>query len=168
MPPRYTKRVITGGSLTPGWDPATGSFSLGLGIDTEVLRTDAFHVQALVDLIDSKDLFSAPVHTEVARHTVSSAAEVRSMATSTASIVESIEAREESLRIATAGRRYMRDVKAITTEVVLDTALDALRANTLPSVWVLVSLFELHPPRTLGATPRDTRRGIALLEDLLR
>ena len=115
--PRRYRRIITGGGISTG----------GISVDTSLLPTEAHHCQQLVDLIDDKDAFVAPHSMELGDEVVSSIAEVRRMATSTKSLLDSEETRAETENIATACRNFMRDYHAGDDPRVLTACLDALR-----------------------------------------
>lgn len=141
VPPGY-RRVITGGSI------GAGGGGLTLGLDTELVRTDGHHAQVLVDFIDDKDVFVAPFHLEVPDHAIKSVKEVRSLATSTATLLGSAEAADRARAIASACRVFMREVKS-DDPIVLNAALSALRAQVALAVGVLVRIFSLTPPTRL-------------------
>lgn len=129
----------------------------GFNVDTQLVPTDASHCQKLVDLIDSKDVFTAPIASEVGDDVVASVKEVRSMAVSTQSLLESLEGSEEASCIADACRTLMRDYRPGMDQLVLDTALQALRAEVGGSVRVLVRVFDLRPPVAFNVKPYDGR-----------
>lgn len=138
----------------------------GFSVDTQLVPTDASHCQKLVDLIDSKDVFTAPIASEVGDDVVASVKDVRSMAVSTQSLLESLEGSEEARCIADACRTLMRDYRPGMDQLVLDTALQALRAEVGGSVRVLVRVFDLRPPVAFDVTPYDGR-AMQILESWL-
>lgn len=138
--PPGCRRVITGGSI------GLGGESLTLGVDTALVRTDVHHAQVLVDFIDDKDVFVVPFDLEVPDHAIESVKEVRSLATSTATLLESAEAAHQAKAIASACRDFMRAVNS-DDPVVLNAALDALRAQVGSAGGVLVRILGLTPPR---------------------
>src|SRR5699024_2860473 len=101
--PKLYKRIVTGASATGGVLGATAGF----GIDTALVPTDAGNCQKLLDLIDDKRVFYDPVAWENGRWSLKSVAEVRKMATATASLMEAEEGVGEVKHIATACRRFM-------------------------------------------------------------
>lgn len=138
----------------------------GLSVQTQLVPTDASHCQTLVDLIDSKDVFTAPIASEVGDDVVASVKEVRSMAVSTQSLLESLEGSEEARCIANACKTLMRDYRPGMDQLVLDTALQALRAEVGGSIAVLVRLFNLRPPVAFNVAPYDGR-ALQILESWL-
>lgn len=131
---RKLKRVITGGSIG------------GLSIATQLVPTDAAHCQELVDVIDNRRVFTAPVTLEIGDDVIKSVKEVRSLAVSTQSLVDTLEASEEARCIAQACQTLMRDYRPGMDDRVLDAALQALRAEVGGSVSVLVRIFNLRGP----------------------
>ncbi|KNC20359.1 hypothetical protein AC792_01130 [Arthrobacter sp. RIT-PI-e] len=147
--PDHYKRVITGGGLgVPGFSAS---------ISTALVPTDAKHCQVLVDVIDDKDAFVMHPDREVGARVFVSIEEVRKLAVSTQSLVESVEAMEEARNIATACRTFMREYKEGDDPRVLAGILSAMRADVGESVAFLVQMLGLRPPSRFDVSPFEQR-----------
>lgn len=149
-PTRY-KRVITGAGMGIG----VSGFSAAMA--TALVPSDEQHCQVLIDVIDDKDAFVMSPNREVGTRVVSSIAEVRKLATSTVSLVDSVEAMEEAKNIATACRTFMREYSEGDDPRVLQGCLSALRADVGESVAFLVKILDLRPPTRFDVTPYEPR-----------
>lgn len=147
--PRRHKRVITGGGGS-----AAG---FGFSVSTALVPTDAQHCQVLVDVIDDKDAFVMDPNREDGARVIASIAEVRKLATSTGSLVDSVEGMEEAQNIATACRTFMRDYREGDDPRVLAACLSAMRAEVGESVAVLVKMLGLRPPSRFDVSPYEPR-----------
>lgn len=83
---------------------------------------------------------------EIGPRFITSIAEVRKLATSTGSLVGSVEAREEAKNIASACRTFMRDFDNSDDPRVSTACVAALRTEVGESVVVLVQLLSLQRP----------------------
>lgn len=153
--PKRFRRVITGGNV-----------GNGIGVDSELVHTDAHHCQQLLALIDNKDVFTASVTLEVPGHVVESVKEVRSMAHSTAGLVDGEESYEEVHNIANACRQFMREYDTSMSVEVLGAALQALRAEVGESLSVLTRVLSLRPTKRFDLAPYEMR-GTRILEGWL-
>lgn len=133
---------------------ATGA---GGGISSSLVPSDAHHCQILVDFIDDKDAFVESHHREIGAHVLSSVGEVRKLATSTLSLVDSVEAMEEVKNIATACRTFMRNYDAGDDQRVMSSSLAAMRAEAGGSVAFLVRILGLRPTSRFDVTAFEPR-----------
>lgn len=143
--PQRFRRIITGGQI--------GS----LALDTSLVPHEAQYCQTLLDLIDNKDAFTLPIDQEDSAWVVASIKEVRTLATSTVSLVDAEEVVEEVRNIATACRQFMRDFHPNLTAPVQQAALEALRVEVGGSLAVLVRILGLRPPQDFILTPYEGR-----------
>lgn len=149
-PKRY-KRVITGAGI------GFGASGFSASMATALVPADEQHCQVLIDVIDDKDAFVMSPNREDGTWVVSSIAEVRKLATSTLSLVDSVEAMEEARNIANACRTFMRDYHEGDDPRVLQACLLAMRAEVGESVAFLVKMFGLRPPSRFDVTPYEPR-----------
>lgn len=129
----------------------------GAALDTSLVLSDAHHCQVLVDVIDDKDAFVVHSNFEKGAHVVASIGEVRKLATSTVSLVDSVEALEEAKNIATACRTFMRDYSEDDDPRVLAACLSALRADVGESVAFLVKILSLRAPTNFDVSSYEPR-----------
>ncbi|WP_152915957.1 hypothetical protein [Arthrobacter sp. RIT-PI-e] len=94
---------------------------------------------------------------EVGARVFVSIEEVRKLAVSTQSLVESVEAMEEARNIATACRTFMREYKEGDDPRVLAGILSAMRADVGESVAFLVQMLGLRPPSRFDVSPFEQR-----------
>jgi hypothetical protein len=149
-PKRY-KRVITGAGI------GFGASGFSASMATALVPSDGQHCQVLVDVIDDKDAFVMSPTREVGTRVLVSIAEVRKLATSTVSLVDSVEVMEEARNIATACRTFMRNYDESDDPRVLEACLLAMRADVGESVAFLVKMLDLRPPTRFDVTPYEPR-----------
>ncbi|WP_026553135.1 hypothetical protein [Arthrobacter sp. H20] len=111
----------------------------------------------LVDVIDGKDVFVVAPQTEIPDEVIDSVKEVRRIATSTVSLVESLEVMEEVRHIETACKTFMRDYHKGDDVAALATGLEALRADVGESVAFLAKVLKLRGPSRFDVSPYEPR-----------
>lgn len=142
-----------------------GTSGLSAALAAQLVPSETSYVQQLIDLIDDKDVFTAPLASEVGEHVIESVKEVRAMARATRSNVESLELRDLVAEIAEACGRFMRDFSAKYSSTTQAAQFEALRNDTFTAAAALVNACDLPTPRVIPAT--YMQRGIDLLHEIL-
>lgn len=139
------RRVLTGVSVSLS----------GLGGSSTLVQTDQSHLDNLVNLIDNKGVFYDDLDIEKSAYLVDSVKEVRTLATATESLVESVEAYEIASNIADACRVFMRDFDQTMDTCVWKGVLQALRVQVVRYVSLATLIYGVPAPKNLDVQPHD-------------